>query len=65
MGSVSTYERDGRYSSMQGTVGWNRRRCLYERFQALRQELDEMGMFAEYKQPIPDLSQGRGSDGRG
>ena len=54
MGSVSTYERDGRYQLYAREIRLDGEGVLYERFQALRQELDEMGMFAaEYKQPIP------------
>ena len=54
MGSVSTYERDGRYQLYAREIRLDGEGVLYERFQALRQELDEMGMFAaEYKQPVP------------
>lgn len=54
MGSVSTYERDGRYQLYAREIRLDGEGVLYERFQALQQELDEMGMFAaEYKQPIP------------
>lgn len=54
MGSVNTYERDGRYQLYAREIRLDGEGVLYERFQALRQELDEMGMFAaEYKQPIP------------
>lgn len=54
MGSVSTYERDGRYQLYAREIRLDGEGVLYERFQALRQALDEMGMFAaEYKQPIP------------
>lgn len=54
MGSVSTYERDGRYQLYAREIRLDGEGVLYERFQALRQELGEMGMFAaEYKQPIP------------
>ena len=65
MGSVSTYERDGRYQLYAREIRLDGEGVLYERFQALRQELDEMGMFAaEYKQPIPQIcSQGRDCNG--
>ncbi|MCC8126210.1 MAG: exodeoxyribonuclease VII large subunit [Clostridiales bacterium] len=53
-GSVDVYERDGKYQLYARTVSLDGIGNLYERFQALRRELEEMGMFApEYKQPIP------------
>ena len=49
LGNVTTYERDGKYLDGAG--------ALYEKFEALKQELGEMGMFAEeYKQPIPKFA---------
>jgi exodeoxyribonuclease VII large subunit len=53
-GSVDVYERDGKYQLYARGISLDGRGDLYERFVALRQELEEMGMFApEYKQPIP------------
>lgn len=53
-GSVSVYERDGRYQLYAKDIKLEGAGILYERFLALKAELEEMGMFApEYKQPIP------------
>lgn len=53
-GSVSVYERDGRYQLYAKDIKLEGAGILYERFLALKGELEEMGMFApEYKQPIP------------
>ena len=53
-GSVSFYERDGRVQLYVKTVEKEGAGALYERYLALKQELEEMGMFApEYKRPIP------------
>ncbi|MGI6006360.1 MAG: exodeoxyribonuclease VII large subunit [Ruminococcus sp.] len=53
-GSVSVYERDGRYQLYAREITLAGAGILYERFQALKRMLEEMGMFApEYKQPIP------------
>ncbi len=53
-GSVDVYERDGRYQLYVKEISLEGAGALYERFLALKQELEEMGMFArEYKQPIP------------
>ncbi len=55
-GSVDVYERDGRYQLYAREISLEGAGALYERFLALKQELEEMGMFAqEYKQPIPKL----------
>jgi exodeoxyribonuclease VII large subunit len=54
-GSVNVYERDGRYQLYAKEIRLEGRGLLYEKFEALKRELEEMGMFAaEYKQPIPD-----------
>ena len=56
-GSVSVYERDGRYQLYARQITLVGAGLLYEKFLALKQELEEMGMFApEYKQPIPAFS---------
>lgn len=53
-GSVDVYERDGKYQLYARSIALDGRGDLFERFQALRRELEEMGMFSpEYKQPIP------------
>ena len=53
-GSVSVYERDGRYQLYAREISLEGAGLLYEKYLALKQELEEMGMFApEYKQPIP------------
>lgn len=54
LGSVNVYERDGRYQLYAKEILLDGAGLLYERFEALKKELEEMGMFApEYKQPIP------------
>lgn len=54
LGSVSVYERDGRYQLYANEILLDGAGLLYEKFEALKKELEEMGMFApEYKQPIP------------
>ena len=53
-GSVDVYERDGRYQLYAKEINLEGAGALYERYLALKQELEEMGMFAgEYQQPIP------------
>lgn len=54
LGSVSVYERDGKYQLYAREIVRDGVGALYERFEALKKELSEMGMFApEYKRPIP------------
>ena len=54
LGSVRVYERDGKYQLYASDIVLDGIGLLYERFQALKNELEEMGMFApEYKKPIP------------
>lgn len=54
LGSVRVYERDGKYQLYANEIVLDGVGLLYERFQALKNELEEMGMFApEYKKPIP------------
>lgn len=56
MGSVSVYERSGSYQLYAREIRLDGEGTLYERFQMLKKELEEMGMFApEYKQPIPEF----------
>lgn len=53
-GSVEVYERDGRYQVYARRIELDGAGNLYLKFEALKKELEEMGMFApEYKQPIP------------
>lgn len=53
-GSVDVYGRDGKYQLYARNIALEGAGILYERFLALKEELEEMGMFSEeYKQPIP------------
>ena len=53
-GTVDVYERDGKYQLYAQQVTLDGTGGLYERFCKLRDELEEMGMFApEYKKAIP------------
>ena len=53
-GSISVYERDGKYQIYAKEITKEGAGLLYEKYLALKAELEEMGMFApEYKQPIP------------
>lgn len=53
-GAVDVYERDGRYQLYARQIELDGLGGLFERFLLLRDELEEMGMFApEYKQEIP------------
>lgn len=53
-GTVDVYERDGRYQLYAREIRLEGTGLLYERYLALKQELEDMGMFApEYKQSIP------------
>ena len=57
LGSVNVYERDGKYQLYANEIILEGAGLLYEKFEALKQELEEMGMFAEeYKQPIPKFA---------
>ena len=56
-GSVSVYERSGTYQLYARQIRLDGEGVLYEKFQALKKELEEMGMFApEYKKPIPPFA---------
>ncbi len=53
-GSIDIYEQDGKYQLYAREIKRDGVGDLFERFQRLRDELEEMGMFAaEYKKPIP------------
>ena len=57
-GAVDMYERDGKYQLYAKEIRLDGSGQLYERFERLKQELEESGMFApEYKQPIPRFIQ--------
>ncbi len=53
-GNIDVYERDGKYQLYAKKITLDGIGQLYERFEALKRELEERGLFArEYKQPIP------------
>ena len=54
LGAIRIYERDGKYQLYAEEILLEGAGLLYRKFEELKQELEEMGMFApEYKQPIP------------
>ena len=54
LGSVKVYERTGSYQLYAQEIRLDGEGTLYEKYQMLKQELEEMGMFApEYKKAIP------------
>ena len=54
LGSISVYERDGRYQIYAKEITLDGIGLLYEKYERLKNELAEMGMFAqEYKMPLP------------
>lgn len=56
-GSVEVYERDGKYQLYAREIERDGIGNLYQRFEELKRELEEMGMFApEYKRPIPQYA---------
>lgn len=53
-GTVDVYERDGKYQIYARQIALDGAGALYERYEQLKRELEELGMFAkEYKVPIP------------
>lgn len=53
-GTIDVYERDGKYQMYAKSIEQDGAGALYERFEKLKKELLERGMFAaEYKKPIP------------
>ncbi len=53
-GTIDVYERDGKYQLYARQIALDGAGLYYERFEQLKRELEELGMFAqEYKQPIP------------
>ncbi len=53
-GAVDVYERDGKYQLYARQIRLDGSGQLYEKYEMLKRELEEQGMFApEYKQPVP------------
>ena len=53
-GTVDVYERDGKYQLYAVKIAQDGAGRLYERFEQLKADLQEQGLFApEYKRPIP------------
>jgi len=53
-GTVTVYERDGKYQMYARNITLDGVGLLYQQFEELKNRLEEMGMFAkEYKRPIP------------
>ena len=53
-GTVDVFERDGKYQLYAKQILLEGNGQLYERYEQLKRELEEMGMFAEqYKRPVP------------
>jgi exodeoxyribonuclease VII large subunit len=53
-GKIEVYERDGKYELNARQIELDGEGNLYLKFEALKRELEDMGMFApEYKKPIP------------
>lgn len=54
LGTVNVYERDGKYQLYAKEIVLEGAGLLYQKYEQLKRELEEMGMFAaQYKQPIP------------
>lgn len=57
LGSISVYERDGKYQLYAKEIILDGEGVLYQKYVELKRELEEMGMFSpQYKQPIPMYS---------
>lgn len=53
-GNISVYERDGKYQMYARSIAMDGEGDLYRKFELLKKELSEMGMFDKtYKKPIP------------
>ena len=53
-GTIDVYERDGKYQLYAKHIVLDGSGLLYEKFEQLKRELEELGMFSTtYKQPIP------------
>lgn len=60
-GSVDVYERDGKYQLYAQEITLDGTGDLFKRFEKLRNELEEMGMFdSQYKRPIPKYAKSVG-----
>lgn len=56
-GNIDIYERDGRYQLYAASIRKEGTGDLYEKFLALKKELEEEGMFDNsFKQPIPEYA---------
>ena len=54
LGSISVYERDGKYQLYAKQIILEGTGLLYQRFEQLKTQLEEMGLFDKmYKKPIP------------
>lgn len=57
LGSVNVFERDGKYQLYAKSITLEGAGLLYQRFEQLKNELSEMGLFDKvYKKPIPKYS---------
>lgn len=57
-GTIDVYERDGKYQLYAKQIVREGTGSLYERFEAMKRELAELGMFdAAHKKPIPKYAQ--------
>ena len=57
LGSVNVFERDGKYQLYAKSITLEGTGLLYQRFEQLKNELSEMGLFDNmYKKPIPKYS---------
>ncbi len=57
-GMINVYERDGKYQLYASSIIPNGRGELYVKYEALKKELEEMGMFDEsYKRKLPFYAQ--------
>ena len=57
LGSVNVFERDGKYQLYAKSITLEGEGLLYQRFEQLKNELSEMGLFDKmYKKPIPKYS---------
>lgn len=57
-GTISVYERDGKYQIYAKKIEQTGDGELYLKFEKLKKELEEMGMFAtEYKKPVKKINQ--------
>lgn len=56
-GTIDVYERDGKYQIYAKQIVLDGAGFLYEKYERLKKQLEEMGMFAqEYKQQIPKFA---------